>query len=429
MLIFLILLLIVIFIILSVYKRQVNFYISGFDSGFSFSDLKLLWKVSTLCKLDDPKSLFYSDESLKVCMEKISNIANSDNSARMQLILSKLFEYKTKLKNESDNKKTIDSTKVLSVGQKLRVILPGEGVFSSEILGNGKDLVISVPKQKNRVTIPGENWVNKVINIYLWRKGDARYVFDTTVTSQGMYVGKSSLCVKHSYNLVRSQKRKSVRAKCKIFGQLFIIKSENVDPYTVETKNGYKCLIEDISESGALIRIGGKGVQNIKIKLQFSIESRLIVMFGVVRTVEFNEEENQTLLHFECTNIDTTMKNDVLRYVYNIMPQSQKEIIQAMDEIEESEKEDETNEKHSDSEKSTDFTEVINHLDNQNQNNGISDDNTKIESKEIQEQVYEEEIETSSDAIENDILENTSSKSKETIPEEDISDDTINIFD
>ena len=42
---------------------------------------------------------------------------------------------------------------------------------------------------------------------------------------------------------------------------------------------------------------------------------------------------------------------------------------------------------------------------------------------------YEEKIETSSDAIENDILENTSSKSKESIPEEDISDDTINIFD
>ena len=70
MLIFLILLLIVIFIILSVYKRQVNFYISGFDSGFSFSDLKLLWKVSALCELDDPISLFYSDKSLKVCMEK-----------------------------------------------------------------------------------------------------------------------------------------------------------------------------------------------------------------------------------------------------------------------------------------------------------------------------------------------------------------------
>ena len=429
MLIFLILLLIVLFIILSVYKRQVNFYISGFDSGFSFSDLKLLWKVSALCELEDPISLFYSDKSLKVCMEKLSNIANAENTASMELLLSKLFEYKTKLKNESDNKKNIDSTKSLSVGQKLRIILPGEGVFSSEILGNGKDLVISVPKQKNLVTIPGEKWVNKVINIYLWRKGDARYVFDTTVTSHGMYIGKSSLCLKHSYDLVRTQKRKSIRAKCKIFGQLFIIKSNDVDPYTVETKNGYKCLIEDISESGALIRIGGKGVQNIKIKLQFSIESRLIVMFGVVRTVEFNEEENQTLLHFECTNIDTTMKNDVLRYVYNIMPQSQKEIMQAISEIEESEKEEELKEKIPDSEKSTDFTEVINHLDTPTQSNELSNETINSEAKETQEQSDEEKSYNSSDDIEKDIQENTAYKTTENMLEEEILDDTINIFD
>lgn len=342
MLIFLILLLIVLFIILSVYKRQVNFYISGFDSGFSFSDLKLLWKVSALCELEDPISLFYSDKSLKVCMEKLSNIANAENSASMELLLSKLFEYKTKLKNESDNKKNIDSTKSLSVGQKLRIILPGEGVFSSEILGNGKDLVISVPKQKNLVTIPGEKWVNKVINIYLWRKGDARYVFDTTVTSQGMYIGKSSLCLKHSYDLVRTQKRKSIRAKCKIFGQLFIIKSNDVDPYTVETKNGYKCLIEDISESGALIRIGGKGVQNIQIKIQFTINNMLVVMFGIVRTVEFNQETNQSLLHFECIHIEQEMRNEILRYVYKMLPEHEKEVLQALDMTDEDKQNDET---------------------------------------------------------------------------------------
>ncbi len=430
MLIFLIIFLIVLFIILSVYKKQVNFYISGFDSGFSFSDLKLLWKVSTLCELEDPLSLFYSDKSLKVCMEKLSNISNYENSEKIELILSKLFEYKTKLKNESDNKKSIESTKSLSVEQKLRIILPGEGVFASEILGNGKELIISVPKQKNLVTIPGEKWVDKVINVYLWRKGDARYVFDTTVTSHGMYIGKSSLCLKHSYDLVRTQKRKSIRAKCKIFGHLFIIRSNDVDPYTVETKNGYKCLIEDISESGALIRIGGKGIENVKIKLQFSIESRLIVMFGIIRTVEFNEAENQTLLHFECTNIDTTMKNDVLRYVYNILPQSQKEIVQAMDEIENTEKEDEVKEKNSDSENSTDFSAVINHLDSKAQENEFSNDNKNINVTETQDELQQEElIFNSSDSIENDILENTSHNQKETIPEEDISDETINIFD
>ena len=338
-LIFLISILVIIFIFVAIFKRQINFYVTGLDSGFTFSDLSLLWQVSEICEIKNPMTLFYSLESLKKCMEHISAIANSDETdARMQLLLSKLFNYRTKLQNESDKKKTIESTKSLEVGQKLRIILPGKGVFTSEILANGKELILSVPKQNNLVTIPGEDWVNKVINIYLWRKADARYVFDSVVTSQGLYIGKSSITVKHSYNLVRTQKRKSVRAKCQIYGNLFIVKSNDVDYYTVETRNGYKCLIEDISESGALIRIGGKGVQNVKIKLQFTIHSRLIVMYGIVRTVEFNESDNQTLLHFECTHIETTMKNEILRYVYDILPQSQKEIIQALNETEEDEK-------------------------------------------------------------------------------------------
>ena len=147
MLIFLISLLIIFFILISVYKRQINFFISGLDAGFSFSDLMLLWKVSTLCELENPLSLFYSDESLKRCMEYVSSIASSDDSARMQLILSKLFQYKTKLQNESDDKRNLESTKSLDVGQKLRIIFPGKGVFTSEILANGSELIISVPKQ------------------------------------------------------------------------------------------------------------------------------------------------------------------------------------------------------------------------------------------------------------------------------------------
>lgn len=382
-LIFLISILVIIFILVAIFKRQINFYVTGLDSGFTFSDLSLLWQVSEICEIKNPMTLFYSLESLKKCMEHISAIANSDETdARMQLLLSKLFNYRTKLQNESDKKKTIESTKSLEVGQKLRIILPGKGVFTSEILANGKELILSVPKQNNLVTIPGEDWVNKVINIYLWRKADARYVFDSVVTSQGLYIGKSSITVKHSYNLVRTQKRKSVRAKCQIYGNLFIVKSNDVDYYTVETRNGYKCLIEDISESGALIRIGGKGVQNIKIKLQFTIYSRLIVMYGIIRTVEFNESDNQTLLHFECTHIETTMKNEILRYVYDILPQSQKEIIQALNETEEDEK--------------------------------INNDNSQLNNSEIQQSEKQEEtpIELESEASKNE-----AEKSPETVSE------------
>ena len=115
-----------------------------------------------------------------------------------------------------------------------------------------------------------------------------------------------------------------------INAKLYIIKDEVVDYNVVETHDGYKCLIEDISEAGALVRIGGKGVQNVQIKLQFPIQSMLIIMFGVVRTVEFNEAENQSLLHFECVHIDTAMKNEVLKYVYDMLPQNEKEVYDAL---------------------------------------------------------------------------------------------------
>ena len=138
--------------------------------------------------------------------------------------MTKLFNYRTKIQNEADDKKGMTTTHSLDKGQTLRIILPGKGVFASEIVGNGNFLVINVPRQKNLIPYTGEDWVGKVISVYLWRKGDARYVFDTTVTQSGLFLGKSALFLKHSSNLVRTQKRKSVRVKCEIYGMLYIIK-------------------------------------------------------------------------------------------------------------------------------------------------------------------------------------------------------------
>ena len=236
----------------SVFKTQINFYITGLDSKFSLADLSLLWSVAKICELENPTSLFYSMASLSKCMTQITTKAKengTENDAKTQVLLTKLFNYRTKLQNQSDDKKGIDDTKFLDRGQKLRIILPGKGVFVSEILNNGKEMIISVPRQKDLIPITAEEWVGKVINVYLWRKGDARYVFDTTVTGHGLFIGESSLSLRHSNNLVRTQKRKAVRAKCDIKAQLFIIKEEIVDYRTIQTKDGYKCLVEDISEA------------------------------------------------------------------------------------------------------------------------------------------------------------------------------------
>ena len=338
---FLIIVLVILAVMGAVYtafKPRINFFITGLDSGFSFTEISLLWTAAELCSLEQPTALFYSLPALTKCMTQISNMTSADNSDKNQLIMTKLFNYRTKIQNEADDKKGMTTTHSLDKGQTLRIILPGKGVFTSEIVGNGNFLVINVPRQKNLIPYTGEDWVGKVISVYLWRKGDARYVFDTTVTQSGLFLGKSALFLKHSSNLVRTQKRKSVRVKCEIYGMLYIIKRDKVDVNAIETQNGFRCLIEDISESGALIRIGGKGVQNVKIKLQFNVHNKLILMVGIVRTVEFNEEQNQSLLHFECTHIETAMRNEVLKFVYNMMPENEKEVMEALEQTEDDEK-------------------------------------------------------------------------------------------
>lgn len=404
------------------FKQRINFFITGLDSGFSISEISLLWQAAEICNLEQPTSLYYSLPSLTKCMTQISNMTNTDNSQKNQLIMTKLFDYRTKIQNEADDKKGMTTTHSLEKGQTLRIILPGKGVFTSEIVGNGNFLVINVPRQKNLIPLPGEEWVGRVISVYLWRKGDARYVFDTTVTQNGLFLGKSSLFLKHSSNLVRTQKRKAVRVKCQIYGMLYIIKKDKVDVTAIETHNGFRCLIEDISEAGALIRIGGKGVQNVKIKLQFNIQNKLILMVGVVRTVEYNEAENQSLLHFECTHIDTTMKNEILKFVYNMLPESEKEVLEALEQTET----DEATAKNNDAKKSEAASNVSeNNKDSDTENEGNDseaeekpDNETKPASEiesDIKMSVSQTSEKTETDAI---------NENKEGINPED----TINVF-
>lgn len=321
----------------SAFKNKIKFFVTGLDAGFSMPDMHLLWNVAQICELDEPTSLFFSMPALTKCMSQITNQASADNTIdtpKYQTLLSKLFAYRTKIQNESDNKKGLSSTETLENGQRLRIILPGQGVFASKVVSNGKMIVITLPKKNDIIVIGAEDWIGKVIHVYFWRKGDAQYVFDTSVVQHGIYLGKTTLYLKQSYNLTRTQKRRAVRAKCEIYAELFFVKKSNEDEQIIESKNGYKCLLQDISESGALIKIGGKGRENIKIKLQFSIKSKLIIMVGIVRKVEYNQELNQSYLHFECTNIEQSMKNEILAFVYNMLPESEKEVLEAIKQTE-----------------------------------------------------------------------------------------------
>ena len=323
--------------ILIVFQTPIQFFSTGQDKGFKFSEIVLLWKLAKEAELEEPLSLYVSVPTLNMAISKIVMDAKANGTeslASTQNFISKLYEYRTKIDLDHENKKGLESTKYLEKGQRLRIILKGKGVFVSEILSVGYELIIRVPLQKNVKVIEGSDWVTHDVSVYLWRKGDAGYVFDTRVTNAGVFQGQSVIYLAHTNQLERAQKRKSVRAECQIYAQLYFLTEDLPDYDAVEIEDGYKCLLEDISEDGAMIRIGGKGKQNIKIKLQFDIDDRLIIMFGIVRAVEFNQELNQSRLHFECLHIEKDMKNKILEFIYRDLSEEKKDELTALAEVE-----------------------------------------------------------------------------------------------
>lgn len=365
----------------SLNKAKIDFFFRGYDEGFHTTEISLLWNVSEEAGIEESISLFYSMPALTKCISFLKTKAEREgsvNDEKTQRMLAKLYEFRNKIEKDADKKRGLDSTRYLSTHQKLRIILPGKGVFSSELVNNGKMMIITVPTQKGQISVEGKQWIGQSIHVYLWRTGDARYVFDTKVTGDGLFLGKPCIFLEHTNTLVRTQKRNAIRSKCHILADLYILKDKNVDYSIVETKPGLKCLLEDISESGALIRIGGKGIPNLQLRLQFQLDYRLIVMFGIIRTVEYNAEIQQSRLHFECIHIEPAMKNIVLSYVYNIMSDKDKEVFEALKLTDSDEKEDESSENKAETDNAASEKSLSNSI-----NESISETDAVIEEKDV----------------------------------------------
>lgn len=315
------------------FKPQLDFLTTGVDNGFSFSEIHLLWKLGREADIENPHSLYVSLSALNQAIAIISLRARNDGTEydnKMQVFLSKLYKFRTKLDLEHANKKGLESTKYLDKNQRLRIILKGQGVFSSVILNNGYEMTIKVPVQDGIAKVPAENWVDRTVSVYLWRKKDAHYVFDTRVTNSGIFLGQPVIFLAQTNQLLRTQKRKSVRTSCELDAQLYFLPAEKVDYNAIEQEQGYRCIIEDVSEDGAMIRVGGQGQPNARIKLQFYLNNDLIVMFGIIRAVEYNSKINQSRLHFECLHVSAEMKNAILSFVYNVLPESEREVFDAL---------------------------------------------------------------------------------------------------
>ena len=325
-------------------KDKIDFYLTGLDDGFKISEIHLLYKVAVESELEEPKALFISVPALNRSIASIlknAKIRGTENTPMVQDFLTKLYRYRTKVELDPKNSNSLKSTRGLKPGQKIKVLLKGTGVFSSSVINSGRELVIALPRLKDAIPFSGKDWIGKKVSIYLQRTGDAGYVFDTEVHNSVQYASRNALYVGHTDNIMRFQKRKSVRTTCNLKAMFYLPSTELAKHIEPESFPGLRCLIEDISEEGALIRIGGVGRKNIAVKLQFELGTRLIVMYGIVKGIEYNEELNQSRMHFSCMEISPESKNAILSYVYNVMPKDEREEIEAISQTVEDSREEE----------------------------------------------------------------------------------------
>ncbi|MDR1566834.1 MAG: PilZ domain-containing protein [Treponema sp.] len=305
-----------------------QFYAKGKDAGFSFKEIELLRRLAVKSNLEDPASLFWSQNQLDVCIRSLVrslHMTGEDSETGSQDFLSKLYDYRKKIEMDKPRiKNGISNSRQISDGQNLRVLVSGSGVFKSQIVKNTNQyLAVSRPVSSK---LPGTfSWQGLKISVYFWREDDAGYVFDSEVLDEVFSKGIASLKISHADSLFRTQKRKSIRVKLHKSAFLYLIANEE-EAARIEVNPGLKCFLEDLSDTGCAVTIGGKAVSGLRVKVQFALNNIPIVMIGTVRSVEYKEDLNRSLLHIEADPLPIEIRNQILGEVFGMLPEEEEDL-------------------------------------------------------------------------------------------------------
>jgi c-di-GMP-binding flagellar brake protein YcgR len=215
------------------------------------------------------------------------------------------------------------SSRDIDKRQRIKVTMPGFPPFAS-IVVDVLRRYIAIGYPKGPELPPGFSWKNQQIGINFFREGDAGYFFQSKVL-EDYATGKKYpiLHITHNDNVVRTQKRNSVRVKTSIPAKLYPLKSVDEANEEYEVDRGLKALISDISEDGAAVLIGGRAKVGMPLKYQFRIGEKEIVVCGVVRGVNFDSKRNRSLLHIQALPISPRVKNAIRSYVYDLFGERQ----------------------------------------------------------------------------------------------------------
>jgi len=299
----------------------VQFFAKGREAGFSLRETEMLRRIATECNLEYPNAIFESQNLLDKCIHSlVRNIKMSgDSEMGTQVFLSKLYDYRQKVEiNKPHGEFSITNSRKISEGQPLRILVVGTGIFKSQVIKSvGPYMTITRPSNtKNSSAMP---WTGTKISVYFWREDDAGYVFDSEVLDEVFSLGMPSLKITHSDSLFRTQKRKSIRAKMHKAAFLYLVPT-NEPSHRLEIDPGLKCFLEDISDTGCAVVVGGRADAGLRVKVQFALDNTPICMSGTVRSISYREDTNRSILHIEAEPLPNETRNHILGEVFGMLP-------------------------------------------------------------------------------------------------------------
>ena len=298
-----------------------EYYMKAREAGLSIGEARQLRDAAMLAGLADPTNILWSprdmDQAIAILLTRLKE-GGKDRTREGIVLVDKVYALRKGLEFEQPRfKYGIKSSRHIGQGQRVRVLVYGIGVYNATVIDNNpRYLVISYPTGGR---LPKDwVWQGKRVSLYFWRQDDAGYVFDSFIINDLKIRNVPVLHVSHSESLLRTQKRRSVRARSKIPVYLYIIKRIEGAYEKPERAPGLRAQIQDLSEDGAAVAIGGKAQPGLKVKLQFALGDRSVVMSGTVKSVDYDAESNRSVLHIEAMTPSPRTRNVIRSYVYGI---------------------------------------------------------------------------------------------------------------
>lgn len=287
-------------------------------AGFSFEEYRRFRKALLIAGVRDPLLVFDSAKEMDRVIAVLDRVGRGEDEAvaGSTKFFDKVYAIRKDLElGRKESRSGIRSSRQMAQGQRVRLLVAGIGVFNATVVdNNNRYLVLSYP-QGPRLPA-GFVWQGKKVSVYFWRRDDAGYVFDSYAIDDMRIRNVPVIHIGHSESLLRTQKRKSVRARASLPAYLYLLKRIEGAFEKSEREPGMRSMVQDLSEDGFSLAVGGKARPGLLVKAQFALGERQIVMTGTVRSVDYDATKNRSLLHVEAVPPSPRTRNAIRSYVY-----------------------------------------------------------------------------------------------------------------